>query len=673
MKKAECLCYAPSLIILCFILCGCARPKLPPPSALHIDRLDTRPLKGKIIVLDPGHGGPEKGAIGPHGLKESEANLGVALYLWGLLQQAGAQPILTRSADTSVYTDRPFALDKDLDARTAISNTNNADLFISIHHNADANNPQRNDVQIYYKMSDSGPSRDIAKSVLQALMERLQVAEGNIYSGNYRVLRTVKAPAILGESSFISNKSNEDKLSYQRTLQAEAEGYFQGILSYYQTGFPEITDLYPRDVTVSAARPEITARIISGPGKQGLNPETIILKLNDVKISAFSLKNDHTVSYVPHLPLENRAHTFCISAKNLAGNSSRETCASFVVSVPAASIEIVPIFPIIPHDGVANTAIDVIVLDYLKRPVIDGTKVILKTLGGRLTESEVMTKNGRARTILIASETPQNATVTATIGPTTAQTTVRFGNPQNPLLLIKLSGDAGAAVAGATVIHQRKQIAVSDEKGRAYVVARNAGAHEYMITKKGFLPVIIKPKLISGAFVSENVVLKPVDEGVLFNKIIMLDPAGSSKKSFLVLNGLQKKIEYAGGTVFFTWRDTPPESQKARVLEGAKVKADFFLTVEITNSSLSAEYYYKSEQGKALAECICDKFKGDTKIKKCLAVDSTNYVLVQTSMPAIWLKIPQKLLTQPIVAADIIYQGIVEFYKDRHALDRKEL
>jgi N-acetylmuramoyl-L-alanine amidase len=640
---------------------------------LHIDRLDTQPLKGKIIVLDPGHGGPEKGAIGPHGLKESEANLGVALYLWGLLQQAGAQPILTRSADNSVYTDRPFALDKDLDARSAISNRNNADLFISIHHNADANNPLRNDVQIYYKMSDSGPSRDIAKSVLQALMERLQVAEGNIYSGNYRVLRTVKAPAILGESSFISNKSNEDKLSYQRTLQSEAEGYFQGILSYYQTGFPEITDLYPRDVTVADPRPEITSRIIAGSGKQALNPVTIIFKLDDAKLLAFSLKNDHTVSYVPRLPLENRVHTFCLSAKNLAGNSSRETCASFIVSVPAARIEIAPIFPVIPHDGRANTAIDVIVLDNLKRPVIDGTTVILKTSGGRLMESEVMTKNGRARAILTADEKQQKATVTAATGSIAAKTVVRFGVPQTPLLLLNVADEAEKPVAGAQVTIQKRQVAVSDEKGRAYVVASNAEVNEYTIIKKGFLPVIIRPTLISGSFVSKNVVLKPVDGGVLFNKIIMLDPAGSSKKSFPLLNGVQKKIEYAGGTVFFTWRDIPPESQKTRVLEGAKAKADFFLTVEVTNSSFSAEYYYKSEQGKALAESICEKFKGDKKIKKCQAVDSTNYVLVQTSMPAIWLKIPQKLLTRPTAVADIIYQEIVEFYKDRQALHRKDL
>ncbi len=670
MKKTQRVFYSLPIILLCFILWGCAGPKLPPASTLHIEHLDTRPLKGKIIVLDPGHGGPEKGAIGPHGLKESEANLGVALYLWGLLLQAGAQPILIRSADNSVYTDTPFALDKDLDARAAISNNNNAELFISIHHNADANNPDRNDVQIYYKMTDSGPSRDIAKSVLQALMQRLQVAEGNIYSGNYRVLRTVKAPAILGESSFISNKSNEDKLSYQRTLQAEAEGYFQGILAYYQTGFPEIIDLYPRDITVIDPRPEITARIITGSGKQGLNPETIILKLNDEKISTFSLKNGHTVSYVPHFPLENRAHVFCISAKNLAGNSSREICSSFLVSVPAAIIEISPIFPVIPHDGLANTAIDLTVLDHLKRPVIDGTTVFLKTSGGQLSEAEVMTKNGHARAIITASKTLQNATVTATAGSITGHTLVRFGVPKRPLLLLNITDEKGRKpVENAQVMNKKRRVAVSDEKGRAYVAAENAGMNEYMVIKKGFLPSRQTVTLYNGSFVSENIALKAVEGGVLFNKIIMLDPAGSSKTAFPLLIELQKKLDYAGSSVFFTWRDTPPESQKTRVLKGAKAKADLFLTVDVANSLLSVEYYYKSEQGKALAESICEKFEANTKTRKCRVVDSTTYVLVQTSMPAIWLKIPHKLLTQPSAAADIIYQGIVEFYKDRKEMN----
>jgi N-acetylmuramoyl-L-alanine amidase len=659
--------------MLCMLLCGCAGPKLPPPSTLHINLLDTRPLKGKIIVLDPGHGGPEKGAMGLNGLKEAEANLGVALYLWGLLQQAGAQPILTRSADNSVDTSTPFALDKDLDARTAISNQKNADLFISIHHNSDANNRHRNDVQIYYKMSDTGPSRDIAKSILQALTKRLQVPEGNIYAGNYRVLRTVMAPAILGESSFISNKSNEDKLSYQRTLQAEAEGYFEGILSYYQPGFPEITDLYPRDVTVADARLEIRARIVSGTGKQALNSETVIFKLDGVKTSSFSLKNDRTISYLPPQPLENREHAFCLSAKNLAGNSSRETCASFIVDLPAAEIEITPAFPVIPPDGNATTAIDVTVIDNLKRPVMDGTKVAFKTSGGRLLESEIMTKNGRARAILVASEKPQSATITAAAGSISAHTSVRFGIPKTPLLLVKVTDDSGAPVAGACVIHQKKEVSVSDEKGRAYVKATNSGMDEYTIVKKGFFPVNLKAKLISGSLVTENAIMKLVDGGIFFNKIIMLDPAGSSQQSFALLNELQKMIEYAGGTVFFTWQDEPPQSLKERVIEGARVKADLFLTVEITSKTLSAEYYYKSELGKAMADGICRGFteNRNMKTKKCLAVDSTNYLLVQTSMPAIWLKIPQKLLQQPSITSVIIYQGIVDFFKTKDVLNKK--
>ena len=153
----------------------------------------------------------------------------------------------------------------------------------------------------------------------------------------------------------------------------------------------------------------------------------------------------------------------------------------------------------------------------------------------------------------------------------------------------------------------------------------------------------------------------------------MLDPAGSSQQPFPLLNELQKKIEYAGGTVFFTWQDNPPQSLKERVIEGARVNADLFLTAEISSKTLSAEYYYKSESGKAMADGICRGFieNRNMKTKKCFAVDSTNYLLVQTSMPALWLKIPQKVLQQPAVAAAIIYRGIVDFYKARDVLNNK--
>ncbi len=84
-------------------------------------------------------------------------------------------------------------------------------------------------------------------------------------------------------------------------------------------------------------------------------------------------------------------------------------------------------------------------------------------------------------------------------------------------------------------------MSVSDEKGRAYVKATNSGTTEYTIVKKGFFPVSLKAKLISGSLVTEDVTLKVIDGGVFFNKIIMLDPAGSSQQSFPLLNELQEK------------------------------------------------------------------------------------------------------------------------------------
>ena len=64
--------------------------------------IDTGSLKDRVIVIDPGHGGPERGAIGVRGITEAEVNLTVGLHLWGLLKQAGARPVLTRFSDQAL-------------------------------------------------------------------------------------------------------------------------------------------------------------------------------------------------------------------------------------------------------------------------------------------------------------------------------------------------------------------------------------------------------------------------------------------------------------------------------------------------------------------------------------------------------------------------------------------
>ena len=62
---------------------GCIKHVMPPATDFKMAGFDTAALRGKTIVIDPGHGGPERGAIAENGLNEAEVNQGVALYLWG--------------------------------------------------------------------------------------------------------------------------------------------------------------------------------------------------------------------------------------------------------------------------------------------------------------------------------------------------------------------------------------------------------------------------------------------------------------------------------------------------------------------------------------------------------------------------------------------------------------
>ncbi|GAG99291.1 unnamed protein product, partial [marine sediment metagenome] len=80
----------------------------------------------RVVIIDPGHGGKDPGAIGPTGLKEKEVTLGIALYLEKLLKGAGIPTYLTRDKDKFVY----------LEDRTNFANQKNGFVFISLHANS---------------------------------------------------------------------------------------------------------------------------------------------------------------------------------------------------------------------------------------------------------------------------------------------------------------------------------------------------------------------------------------------------------------------------------------------------------------------------------------------------------------------------------------------------------
>jgi len=189
------------IVAVAVLIPGCVTMPPLPTTSFKLDQINTSCIQGKVIVIDPGHGGKYRGAIGKAGLKESEVNLGVALHLWGLLSSAGAKPVMTRTADTTVVSPRYKRLSDDLLARSRMSNYLNPDLFISIHHNSNTHDTKKNNLEVYYKLIDPGPSRELAECIMKRIEKTFEVEKTRVLPGNYSVLRETRATAILGEAS----------------------------------------------------------------------------------------------------------------------------------------------------------------------------------------------------------------------------------------------------------------------------------------------------------------------------------------------------------------------------------------------------------------------------------------------------------------------------------------
>ncbi|MFW6381278.1 MAG: N-acetylmuramoyl-L-alanine amidase family protein, partial [Bacillota bacterium] len=163
-----------------------------------------RDMSNKIIVLDPGHGGRDPGAIGSTGLQEKDINLDIALHLRKLLiNSTGARVYLTRDKD--VYLS--------LAERAGLANKLKADIFISLHTNADIHR-QEQGVETYAHYNACPRSWALAWYVQESLVRKLKLANRGLKVQNFQVIRqTPSLRSILVETGFISHPVEEQKLA----------------------------------------------------------------------------------------------------------------------------------------------------------------------------------------------------------------------------------------------------------------------------------------------------------------------------------------------------------------------------------------------------------------------------------------------------------------------------
>ena len=200
---------------------------------LETDLENITALSGKIIVIDPGHGGNDAGAIGPTGVMEKNVTLKVALELRKLLEAEGATVIMTRDSDTTVSVKGAKASDiEELGARCDVANRAGAHIFLSIH--ADSfTRPEARGTTGYYYSKGSGAGQKLADCIRRNLVEQLGTPSRGTQPCNFYVVKHTDMPATLIELGFISNKDEEKLLDSKEGVQKAAQGIFDGIEDYF--------------------------------------------------------------------------------------------------------------------------------------------------------------------------------------------------------------------------------------------------------------------------------------------------------------------------------------------------------------------------------------------------------------------------------------------------------
>ncbi|MBI4714349.1 MAG: N-acetylmuramoyl-L-alanine amidase, partial [Nitrospirae bacterium] len=463
---------------------GCAprilTPAIPP---LNLHEIDTTPLKGKRIVVDPGHGGVFTGAIGLGGLRESDVNLAVGLDLWGLLKEAGADPVLTRSADVSRISPDSRELKADLQARVDAARRYEPDLFISLHHNSDINRRGRNETEIYYQMANPGASRDLAEALAGTFGNRMGAEDIRLLPGNFYVLRHSPATAILGESSFMSNRPNERRLSLYGYLRLEAEAYFLGILEYFRKGIPLV--VYPLASREndgveppSLEEGEPLEATLSDSGGGGIDPVSLAASLDDLPVPFRFDPDAGRVSYLSPVPLSNGPHTFRVQGANRNGMKTPVKDLTFRVARPPAIIHLSLPFSEIPPDGETLSRIEIRVEDIHGLPVADGTPIRLTLTSGNLLSPDLTVRDGMAVGHLRAPVLPGEGILRGESGEAAAEVVLRFVPPSQSLLYGVVTDPKGNPVEGVGMTEEGGLIDLSDREGFLFYQG-SAGEHRF--------------------------------------------------------------------------------------------------------------------------------------------------------------------------------------------------
>jgi N-acetylmuramoyl-L-alanine amidase len=179
-----------------------------------------RARQGQLtVVLDPGHGGGDPGAIGIGGIREKDITLAISRRIQQSLQDKGINALITRADDTEV----------ELQPRVDYADRANADVFVSVHANSiSLSRPDVSGLETYYYSS----GLRLAQTIHNSLLERTTLDDRGVRRARFYVLVNTSMPAVLVETGFVTGSDDAARFRDPAALNGIADGITAGILQY---------------------------------------------------------------------------------------------------------------------------------------------------------------------------------------------------------------------------------------------------------------------------------------------------------------------------------------------------------------------------------------------------------------------------------------------------------
>jgi N-acetylmuramoyl-L-alanine amidase len=592
-----------------------------------------KPLEGLNIMLDPGHGGADSGAIGRLGLKESDTNLRVARYLKMLLEHDGANVSLTRTKNDEF---------KSLSERVSLANKNNPDLFISIHHNASLNPNPTNHSQIYYNAMDIGVSKYVGEQLSEGLLNNKFAGNSVTIPGGFYVLRNNNTPAILTEGSYISIPESEKNLRSGKGLTKEAEILWKSLRKAYSNGSLNLDFYCNTNENIILTSPYFNLLFTANKAVKSVNAT-----IDNYKESNLGIKNimayPMTYSLYNTKPLNSGRYTLSVVADGFEGLPSKRKNLNLVVALPINKIRVGSVAPYIPMGYKGKFPLDIKLYDDMDRINTRGAIACIE-YGNK--KSEILTNPSGITTTMLELDGTEvgDLEVKVTVEDSiTKDFKIPVVMPIQHCVFGELTGINDVPLSKAKISYDGKTITKTNENGYFYFEYKLSvdNLNVEVEPRNGHKNIEYTIKNNDSHIVNTKLQSEPISVALFDKKIGIMAPSNLDD----MVRSLSTPLEYCGANIIRL--DMPENVAKPEyqaVLEANKIKdLNIIISLKTENiKDIQIRHYHSSKNGKKLADAVKNTFKEKYKnisVKSCAGSD---YELGHSGATAIVIALPNR-------------------------------